>query len=109
MSNNHLGLSDEEYPKIAKAIKLFYKQEISKVQHIKIINSTSANYISTMLINFNSYKRLTGIERIRNNLYRAAEVQGFVISINGKKEHLIYDRRIIEFLANNGDKEEQEK
>ena len=56
MSNNYIGMKDEELLIIARALKKFYKEQITEQEFIDIINSTSAEYIKTILHNERTWR-----------------------------------------------------
>lgn len=109
MSNNYLGMKDEEFLIIAKTLKKFYKEQITEQELINIINSTSAEYAETILPDPNMFKLLKDAERIKSGNYTVRDVKGFIISYKGKRYHLYMGRDVIEVLANDGDEEEIEK
>ena len=109
MSNNYIDMKDEEFLIIARALKKFYKEQITEQEFIDIINSTSAEYIKTILPDPNSFKLIADAERIRSGNYTVRDVKGFMISYNDKPWHIYMGRDIIEILANDGDEEEIER
>lgn len=109
MTNNYIGIKDEEFLIIARALKKFYKQEITEQEFIDIINNTSAEYIETILPDPNSFKLIRDAERIRSGKYTVSDIKGFMISYNDKLWHIYMGRDVIETLANDGDEEEIER
>ena len=109
MSNNYIGMKDEEFLIIARALKKFYKEQITEQEFIDAINSTSAEYVETILPDPNKLKLLADAERIRSGKYTVRDVKGFMISYNDEPWHIYMGRDIIETLANDGDEEEIER
>lgn len=109
MSNNYIGMKDEEFLIIARTLKKFYKEQITEQEFIDIINSTSAEYVETILPDPNKLKLLADAERIRSGKYTVRDVKGFMISYNDEPWHIYMGRDIIETLANDGDEEEIER
>jgi hypothetical protein len=102
-------MKDEEFLIIARALKKFYKEQITEQEFIDIINSTSAEYVETILPDPNKLKLLADTERIRSGKYTVIDVKGFMISYNDEPWHIYMGRDIIETLANDGDEEEIER
>jgi hypothetical protein len=102
-------MKDEEFLIIARALKKFYKEQITEQEFIDIINSTSAEYVETILPDPNKLKLLVDAERIRSGKYTVRDVKGFMISYNDETWHIYMGRDIIETLANDGDEEEIER
>ena len=109
MSTNYICMKDEEFFIIARALKKFYKEQITEQEFIDIINSTSAEYVETILPDPNKLKLLADAERIRSGKYTVRDVKGFMISYNDEPWHIYMGRDIIETLANDGDEEEIER
>ena len=93
-------MNKEEFLVIARAIKNFYREELSEKDLIEIINSTSATYIETLLPDPVSFKLLKDVERIKNGNYTVKDVMGFVIFYKDKFWPLFMDRNMIEILSN---------